>query len=286
MKNRRTIFLIVALLSFAMIAMSLVGAPAQLPLDPIRDSGQSVTAALEGWYPNPDGSFSILVGYFNRNSKQTLDIPIGPNNKIEPGTPDRGQPTFFMARRQWGVFTIVVPKDFGSQKLTWTITANGQTTSIPLNINPLWVVEPFRDAGIGNTPPAIKLSPDGKAFQGPPSGLAATYSARVNEPLPLDVWLNDDGVAAPERGAGRGGASRGTLSWSKYRGPGSVTFANARPTVAADGKASTTAKFSEPGDYLLRAQANDGTGEGGGGFQCCWTNVHFKVTVGSATPPR
>jgi hypothetical protein len=26
-------------------------------------------------------------------------------------------------------------------------------------------------------------------------------------------------------------------------------------------------------------QANDSTGEGGGGFQCCWTNAHVKVTV-------
>jgi hypothetical protein len=47
----------------------------------------------------------------------------------------------------------------------------------------------------------------------------------------------------------------------------------------ADGKASTTATFSEPGEYILRAQANDTTGEGGRGFQCCWTNVHVKVTV-------
>jgi hypothetical protein len=46
-----------------------------------------------------------------------------------------------------------------------------------------------------------------------------------------------------------------------------------------DGKAATTAKFSAPGDYTLRLQANDASGDGGGGFQCCWTNVHVKVSV-------
>jgi hypothetical protein len=69
------------------------------------------------------------------------------------------------------------------------------------------------------------------------------------------------------------------VSWSKFRGPDAVTFANARPTVEADGKSSTTATFAMPGEYIIRGQANDSTGEGGGGFQCCWTNIHVKVTV-------
>ena len=81
---------------------------AQLPLDPRHDTGQSITPAYEGWYKNADGSFTLLVGYYNRNSKQTLDIPVGPDNRIEPGGPDQGQPTHFLLQRQWGVFTIRV----------------------------------------------------------------------------------------------------------------------------------------------------------------------------------
>ena len=42
---------------------------------------------------------------------------------------------------------------------------------------------------------------------------------------------------------------------------------------------SATATFAAPGEYLLRVQANDESGEGGGGFQCCWTNTYVKVTV-------
>src|SRR6478735_4958458 len=103
----------------------------QLKVEPPHDSGQSVTGAFEGWFANPDGTFSILFGYFNRNFKEELDIPIGPENRIEPGGPDQGQPTHFLPRRQWGVFTVTVPKDFGAKKLTWTLVANGKTTQIP-----------------------------------------------------------------------------------------------------------------------------------------------------------
>ena len=105
-----------------------------LPLDPSRERGASVTPAFEGWYPNPDGSFTLLVGYYNRNSKQTLDIPIGADNKVEPGAADQGQPTYFEIGRQWGVFSIKVPKDFGNKAITWTIVSNGEKQSIPLTL--------------------------------------------------------------------------------------------------------------------------------------------------------
>src|ERR1700746_3349469 len=135
-----------------------------LPAEPRHDSGQGVTGAFEGWFKNQDGSFNLLFGYYNRNQKQDLEIPVGPNNRIEPDGPDQGQPTHFLPRRQWGVFTVIVPKDFGTKRLTWTITANGQTTSIPLHIDPLWVVEPFEDAGVGNTPPVVRFQQGGMAF--------------------------------------------------------------------------------------------------------------------------
>lgn len=247
----------------------------QVAPEPVRESGQSVTGAFEGWYQNPDGSFSLLLGYFNRNSAQTLEIPAGSDNRIEPGGPDQGQPTTFLPRRQWGLFRVVVPKDFGSKKLTWTIVANGQTTSIPLTLNPLWVVEPFKDAGNGNTPPVLKFDPAGPSFTGPPHGIARTITAKLAEPLSLALWVSDD---KPLRG-GRGAAA-GPLSWSKFRGPGAVTFEPPRPAPDPEGKAVTMAKFAAPGEYILRAQAIDATGEGGGGFQCCWTNIHVKVTVG------
>src|SRR5580704_13856612 len=101
---------------------------AQAYKEPPHDSGQGITAAFEGWYPNPDGSNTILIGYYNRNQKEELDIPVGPNNHVDPGGPDLGQPTHFLPGRGWGVFTIKVPKNFGEKKFTWTLTVNGKTT--------------------------------------------------------------------------------------------------------------------------------------------------------------
>ncbi len=119
----------IAALLLASVCCTLLAAQS-LPFEPTHESGASVTGAFEGWFKNTDGSFSLVLGYFNRNTKQVIDLPVGPNNRIEPGGPDQGQPTHFLIGRQWGMFTIKVPADFGKNKLTWTIAANGQTLLI------------------------------------------------------------------------------------------------------------------------------------------------------------
>ncbi len=274
-----------AIFTFAIFAFTAL-AQQQLPMGPQHDSGQSVTAAFEGWFPNPDGTFSILFGYLNRNAKQELDIPIGPANNIEPGGPDRGQPTHFLTGRNWGVFTVTVPKDFGSAKITWTITANGATTQVPASLATLWQLSPFKDAN-GNTPPFIGFEQAGPFVNGP-GGQSKTLTATAGTPLPLPLWVADDASVIP--GATRPRTAPVTLSWSKYRGPGSVTFAGDKPAAESaefaapaqtvfHGKATTTATFSEPGEYILRVLANDWSGEGGRGFQCCWSNAQVKVSV-------
>jgi hypothetical protein len=257
------------------------GTAQQLPLQPTKERGANVTAAYEGWYPNPDGTFTLLIGYFNRNRVEILDIPVGPNNRIEPGGPDYGQPTHFLPRRQWGVFTITVPKDFGNKKLTWTLTANGETTQIPFALTINYQIEPFKDVAMGNTPPILRLQESGPEFTGPPRGFAATLSAAVGQPLSFPVWVSDKPNTMAEEGRGRGNALPATLFLAQHRGAGEVKFAEARPKAdfAAGGKATATATFSAPGEYVVRVQANDSSGEGGGGFQCCWTNVHVKVNV-------
>jgi hypothetical protein len=266
----------------AIAGWALLSAPtsrAQLPLEPIRDSGQGVTGAFEGWYPNADGSFTLLVGYFNRNEKAALDIPVGPNNRIEPDGPDMGQPTHFLPKRQWGVFTVTVPRDFGDKKLTWTLVVNGETSTIPLSLNPKWAVQPFKDPSVGNTPPVARLEAGGAPLQGPPRGIATSLTTTPSSPLTLTLWVSDDQRPDPVDRP-KPGQPPTTIFWSQARGPGNVTFANARPDVdKSDGKATTTATFSAPGEYVLRAQVNDFSGEGGGGNQCCWTNVLVRISV-------
>ena len=276
------------LLLTALLVCAFLGAQQlQVPLEPTRESGQSVTGAFEGWFPNADGTFSLLVGYYNRNSKQEIDIPAGPDNKIEPGPAYQGQPTHFLTGRQWGVFTITVPKDFGVvRKLTWTITANGRSTSVPLNLKDLWEVSPFIDA-TQNTPPFIGFDEKGPFVQGP-KGQSLKMTAVVGAPLTLPVWVADNASSVPGAFAQRTPAV--TVGWVKLRGPGTVTFDPDRPpaepaTFAAppkmgfSGKAVTKAIFSEPGDYVLRVVANDWSGDGGRGFQCCWSNAFVNVSV-------
>ncbi len=138
-----------------------------LPMEPAHDSGQSISGAYEGWFQNPDGTYGMLVGYLNRNRKEEPGIPIGPNNRIDPGGSDQGQPTHFLPRRQWGVFTVTVPKDFGDKKLAWTLVTNGKTTVLPLDLNPLWEITPFYEIGMGNTPPILRFDEGGPSAQGP-----------------------------------------------------------------------------------------------------------------------
>ncbi|MBZ5632154.1 MAG: hypothetical protein LAO55_03420 [Acidobacteriia bacterium] len=274
--------------AFAIVLASaaLLFSQQQIYIEPPHDSGQGVTPAYEGWFPNPDGSFSILFGYFNRNQKQELDISIGPENRIEPGGPDQGQPTHFLTRRRWGVFTITVPKDFGNKKLTWTLTANGKTTQVPVGLDPLWELNPFKDA-TGNTPPSIGFAQNGPFVNGP-RGQTQTLSGTVPTPVPLNIWVADDASVIP--GATRSRTPAVTLTWSKLRGPGDVTFSSDKPMIenapvqgapnpVFSGKASATATFSEPGEYVLNVTANDWSGDGGRGFQCCWSNAQVKVSI-------
>jgi len=250
------------------IALASVSASAQqLPLEPLRESGQNVTPAYEGWYRNADGTITLLAGYFNRNLNQEIDIPVGPDNHVAPGGPDRGQPTHFLTRRQWGMFTIVVPGDFPEKQLTWTLVVNGKTAIIPMTLHKDYEISPFKDPALGNTPPVVQMK--GTRFQGPPRGLAATLTASAGTPLEIQTSVTDDMVVDPRRPPD---AQKLVVSWSRFRGPGQVRFAAPR-------SATTTATFDTRGDYVIRLQANDVSGEGGGGFQCCWTSILIKVVV-------
>jgi len=276
----------IAILAAAMGALAWGQA---LPLDAPRTSGASVTGAFEGWFKNSDGSFSLLLGYYNRNRQQEVDIPIGPENRIEPGGPDRGQPTHFLPGRGWGLFTVKVPANFGDSKITWTIVAQGQTTVIPASLKPDYEISPFVEAAVGNTPPVLSFEERGPSVQGP-QGLTTRRTAKVGNPLTLTVFVSDDAKFTSSSGAKpRNATSPVTVRWIKYRGPGNVTFANDRPDVEKmdrassaapfNGKAATTVTFGEPGEYVLHVVANDYSGEGGAGFQCCWTNGQVTVSV-------
>ena len=307
-------------------------APQGILMEPIGQSGEAIFPAFEGWGPTKDGGRVLLLGYYNRNKSQELDIPIGPDNNIGPGGPDFGQPTHFHTGRQYGVFAIPIPKDFGDKKLTWTLRAFGQVSVVSFWANPQYWIDFYKNLANGNEPPRLKFSPTGPELMGPPvQRFAQTLPATVGQPLTLTAWVADQpplkgestppgggggagrtaappptddeplpaiiggrvlpgGLAAPPGGGGAAGRSserRGDyrVLWRKFRGPGEVEIADEVLPLVNDGdptkfvEARTTATFSAPGEYWLRAVVNDSSGDGGGGDQCCWTTVHVLVNV-------
>ena len=187
------------------------------------------------------------------------------------------------------MFAIKVPADFGQNKLTWTITANGQTTVIPLSLKTDWEISPLREAAVGNTPTTISFEEKGPSVQGP-QGMMVERSAKLGMPLSITVWVTDDDKFTTGNGLRpKVMPPPVSLKWTTFRGPAAVAFSPERPMVekieragvgpaAFAGKATTTATFTQPGEYVLHVVANDYSGEGGG-FQCCWTNAQVKVSV-------
>ncbi len=213
--------------------------------------GQNASPAFEGWEKNPDGSFNFLFGYMNRNWEEELDVPIGPDNNIEPGGPDGGQPTRFLPRRNRFVFRVRVPNDWGQKELIWTLTTRGKTEKAHATLRMDSFVDDVVIASETGALGAGTSSPEVRANTRPVVKLdgAAQRTVRVGEPLALTAWVNDDGVPKPRTSAsqsaraaaitaatGRNPAlippSRVTvskrvglhLSWFVYRGTGKVTF--------------------------------------------------------------
>jgi hypothetical protein len=218
----------------------------------------------------------------NRNYEETIDLPVGPNNSFEPGG-DRGQPTYFLTRRHKDVFGVVVPKDFGDKKLIWTITVRGTAEKVIGTLNPVWEIDRQKTTRGGNaesvesnTPPVVKAEP-------------AVQTVALSDVATLRVSATDDGL--PKR-RGRGADAQDqpigmTVLWSKYRGPGQVSFEPPiHPSQAVVTGAVTRAKFSQPGEYTLQVVVDDGSGETAGnfGYHCCWTNAQVKVTVRGSPP--
>ena len=270
-----------------------------LPSEPPRGFGASITGSFEGWFQNADGSHSFLVGYLNRNRARAVDVPVGPNNRIEPSGPDFGQPTHFLPGRRVGMFVVAVPKDFTKEaRLTWTIVVNGVSNVIPLRLHTDYNISPLKiqfDAnGYTNTPPRVRFAESGQVTQGPLATIgkpALTLTTPVSTPLALSAWIDDDASYSSGSNAPLADPPPPPveLLWSKYRGPGDVKFDRADPTLDIleggkvnqpfRGRATTTATFSAPGEYLLHVLASDYSGDGGGGEVCCWTTAIVKVTV-------
>jgi hypothetical protein len=263
-------------------------------------TGQNIVPVFEGWEPNPDGSVTMVFGYMNRNYQEELDVPVGPDNNIEPAGlvgpgPDQGQPTHFYTRRQQFVFSVKVPKDWGKKDLIWTLTVRGKTEKAYASLLPFWelgaLVYQENRGGIAeigtepeeNHPPTIRITP------------GATTTVGIGQPLKLVADVADDGRPTPRKAAtaptvrrdsdgavitptgtpGPGGSgprrenpltqavvrvdpgTRLGVTWIVYRGSSAGVAFQPQRIAVKDGKAETTVTFARPGEYRLRAYADD-----------------------------
>ena len=277
----------VGLLGFLLGAPS--GADAQPTAYNMRfRSGQTVQPVFEGWSRNPDGGYTMHFGYFNRNFVEEVHVPVGPDNRFEPGEIDTGQPTFFYPRAHRRVFSVRVPSDFGDQQLVWTLTTQDETLRAVGWLEPTWETAAtaagsrrLSEEAARNTAPTIAVdAPSGVTVQS-----EVTLTARVtddglpivrepgdrapgsNDPPTLEALPDEpepphNVPAVPLRrrggGGGDGGGVRGLrVSWIVWRGPAGVSLEPGSTVAVEDGQAVVTATFTAPGDYVLRAEAND-----------------------------
>ena len=268
-----------------------------LPGAPKLGFGASVTPAYDGWWDNADGTHSYLVGYYSRNWTEEVDIPLGPNNHFEPGIPDRGQPTHFLPNRNFGMFTITMPKEFGpTERIWWVLSLNGVTTRIPFHRSPDFNLTPLKGSeeasdGTYDEPPTLRFTAGGPAIKGPMANLANALvkTATVNVPMPLELLVEDDGNY--QSATSTPPARMPTLVEAvveKYRGLGYVwvdgfnyftTTKGGKILEPYAGKAEGNITFYAPGDYIVHVTINDTTGKGGGASGCCWTTAMVKVAV-------
>jgi len=275
--------------SVVLAAVLLVGQlPTELPSTKFT-SGQDIQPYYEGWIRNKDGSFDLVFGYFNRNWQEELAIAAGPDNLVEPGGPDRGQPTYFLPRRQGWVFRVRVPSDFGKGVVTWTIKANGKTQKAYGELMPVEEITERIVMTRGN------LNPGEDDPNKPPTiTVAPSANASVTAPVTLTAMVSDDGLPKPrapapvrtpptrdattiqaQANSSGGGPRRGlNVTWMQLRGPAKVKFEPSGPINVADGKATATARFTERGTYVLRATANDGA---------LSTKTDVTITVGGGS---
>ena len=250
-------------MGLVLAGLALLPAPEAEAQGPGRDatlsysSGLNVSPAYEGWERDADGQRYFLFGYMNHNWEEEIVAPTGPDNAIEPGGPDRGQPTRLLPRRNRFMFRVPVPEEFSdTDEMVWTLTTNGVTEKAYATLRLDYFVDSMVRAseqgaiGAGTTNPVIRSNTAPTlTIEG-----ATERQVRVGEPLTLVARATDDGI--PESRRLRTSRRRGQsdrlnpwrppyratvssetglrMSWFVYRGAGAVRFDPPQVTVWED----------------------------------------------------
>jgi len=281
--------------ALALVLMGLTAAPvnAQLPqqlrdypLAPVQSSGDLVAPFFDGWIANADGSVTMVFGFMNRNTEENVDIPLGPNNYIEPAQFDGVQPTHFpiyapRGLRERGAFAVTVPANMAGTEIVWTLAHAGHSYSLPGRATSTAYEMSSAPRALGSLNPGIRFTQGGPEGSGREGIMGPRVTASVGTPVTLSAFVQD-------RGEREGYDTESSLfpvtaTWIRHQGPGEVQLTPVREEIdgaAGWGEATTLATFTEPGEYVIRIRVDNFTApDSRFGNQCCWSNAYVPVTV-------
>jgi len=182
----------------------------EFPLAPPNSHDNFVAPYFDGYYKNGDGTVTLSFGFMNRNDQDLVEIPLGPDNFIEPAEFDGHQPTSFPVvtymgfggPRERGSFGVVVPEDFQGD-VVWTLTTDGYTTKVPGRLHGRFQgVIGFESAyELSTTPqaegslrPILRFTEDGPDVIGVVGAdLPEKLTTRVGQPVEVRFWAFDRG---------------------------------------------------------------------------------------------
>ncbi len=297
--SRRLMPLLVGLLVAAPLHAQLPERARDYPLATRSKTGEIVAPMFNGWIANEDGSTTMIFGFANQNREASVDVPLGPNNKLEPAQFQGAQPTHFpvygrpgfVGIQERGAFGVVVPADMAGTEVIWTLSSGGNTYSIPGRATSAAYELSAGISAAGSLRPAIRFSEDGPESINEVGIYAEPKTVKVGQPLTLSAQMRDRGE--------RDGYAEvlpyydlGTF-WAMHQGPavpeietpeirGSVRAANnpIDPYTNEWTEVSTQVSFSEPGDYIIRLRVdNFEAPDSQFDNVCCWSNAYFPVTV-------
>jgi len=292
-----------ALLSGLIAMPALAQLPEHLrdyPLASPRSTGDIVAPMFNGWIKNDDGSVTMVFGFANRNTDEVVNIPLGPNNKLEPAQFDGAQPTHFphysrggfVGIQERGTFAVTVPADMAGTEVVWTLNHAGHSYSVPGRATSTAYEMSRDERALGTLTPAIRFDLNGNSESNDVEGIyASPLVAEVGKPMMLTAYAKDRGNRGAYPEVEQDLFPIGT-EWIVHQGPASVDFEPARITGRErdrDGEGTMTngwevvttqATFYEPGDYVIRLRVdNFSAPDSQFDNVCCWSNAYVPVTV-------
>jgi hypothetical protein len=221
------------------------GPDGRWPLQPSSPGNRHLAPFMEGWYENEGGSFSVSFGYLNAND-DTLYIPVGENNFLEPAQFNGMQPTIFFPGHHRGLFTAELPAALRDTDVWWTLTkANGDVARVPGRVGAVayqldWIPRPH-----GSVTPLVSFDSQDGEGRGP-TGLLAERTMMTSVGSPITLSINTSDPSERDEADFRfAEAIPLRVVWSQLQGPGRVEYtrheSNPLPEVEVEEPDSATA---------------------------------------------